>query len=69
MLTHHRVLKIEEKDFFKWNFRKVHDLESEKRNSKHGMNNFVAFYFNGRVLNSIHTEDGQNVVISQFFYW
>jgi hypothetical protein len=69
MLTHHRALKIEEKDFFKWNFRKVHDIESVIKNANHGMNNFVAFYFNGRVLNSILTEDEQNAVISQLFYW
>jgi len=35
----------------------------------HGRDNFVAYYFNGKVLNWVLPEEEQNAVISQLFYW
>jgi hypothetical protein len=69
ILAHHRALKIEDKDLYTWKFKKVKYLESVIKIADHGMNDFVAFYFNGKVLNYGVTPDEQNAVINQLFYW
>ncbi len=69
ILTHHRALKIEDKDFDMWKFMKVHEIESVIQIANKGSDNFVAYYFNGRVLNYGLPEEEQNAVIYQLFYW
>jgi hypothetical protein len=68
-LRHHRALKIEDKDFTAWKFKKVYELESVIQIADRGSDNFVANYFNGRLLNYGLTEKEQNAVINQLFYW
>jgi hypothetical protein len=69
MLSHRRVMKVEEKDFSRFDFRKVYDDESVIRNTVNGRDNFIAYYFNGSVLNLVLSEKELNAVISQLFYW
>jgi hypothetical protein len=68
-LRHHRALKITDKDIIDWKFMKVSDLESVILIANHGRDNFIAHYFNGIVLNYGVTEEEQNAVINQLFYW
>jgi hypothetical protein len=69
ILTHHRALKIEDKDFYVWKFTKVEELESVIKIADQGRDNFVANYFNGKVLNYGITYKEQNAIINQLFYW
>lgn len=69
ILTHHRALKIEDKDFAVWKFIKVYEIESVMQIADRGRDNFVAYYFNGIVLNYDTTEKEQNAIINQLFYW
>lgn len=69
ILTHHRALRIEDKNFYVWKFIKVYDLESVIKIADKGKNKFVAYYINGTVLNYGITEKEQNAVIYQLFYW
>jgi hypothetical protein len=69
ILIHHKALRIEEKDLYVWKFRKVHDLESVIKIANRGRDNFVAYYFNGKVLNYGLTDKERDAVISQLFYW
>jgi len=68
-LTHHRSLKIDDKDFAMWKFIKVYELESVIQNTDRGRDNFVANYFNGTLMKYGFTEKEQNAVINQLFYW
>jgi hypothetical protein len=68
-LIHHRSLKIGEKDLATWKFKEVHEMESVIQVANRGSDNFVAHYFNGRVLNYGLTDQEQNAVINQLFYW
>lgn len=69
VLTHHKALKIEDKDFYTWKFIKVFELESVIHFADQGRDNFVAHYFNGIVLNDGISDKEQNAVINQLFYW
>jgi len=68
-LSHHRAVKITDKDFVDWKFIKVTELEVVIHNADLGRDNFVANYFNGTVLNSVITDIEQNAIINQLFYW
>ena len=68
-LTHHRALKVTDKDIIVWKFIKVSEVESVIHISDRGRDNFVANYFNGTVLIPGCTEKEQNAVINQLFYW
>jgi hypothetical protein len=68
-LTHHRSLKIDDKDFAMWKFIKVYELESVIQNTDRSRDNFVANYFNGTLMKYGFTEKEQNAVINQLFYW
>ena len=68
-LMHHRAIKITDKDIKVWKFIKVTELESVIYVADRGMNNFVANYFNGTVLNFGITYKEQNAIINQLFYW
>lgn len=68
-LAHQRTLKTEEKDIDSWKFIKVKDIESVMQIADRGKDNFVAYYFNGILLNYGITEDEQNAIINQLFYW
>ena len=68
-LTHHRALKIDDKDFVMWKFKKVTELESVIHVADRGRDNFVANYFNGTVINYGITDIQQNAIINQLFYW
>ena len=69
ILTHHRTLKFEDKDLIAWKFIKVYEVESVIQVANRGSDNFVANYFNGKVLNYGLTGKEQNAVINQLFYW
>jgi uncharacterized protein (DUF3820 family) len=68
-LRHHRALRITDNDIIDWKFIKVTELESVINVADRGSDNFVANYFNGRVLNYGLTDKEQNAVINQLFYW
>jgi hypothetical protein len=68
ILTHHRSLKIQDKDFAECKFIKVYYSESVVRIADGGRDNFVANYFNGTVMKYGFTENEQNAVINQLFY-
>jgi hypothetical protein len=69
ILVHHKVLKIDNKDFFASNFIKVSEVASVTQIANHGVNYFVANYFNGVVLNYGIPENERNAIINQLFYW
>jgi hypothetical protein len=69
ILAHHKALKTEEKDIIFWKFIKVPEIESVLQIANQGKDNFVAYYFNGVVLNYGITENEQNAIINQLFYW
>jgi hypothetical protein len=69
ILAHHKALKTEEKDIVKWKFIKVEELESVVQIANRGKDNFVAYYFNGILLNYGIPEKEQNAIINQLFYW
>ena len=68
-LSHHRVLKISDKDIVDLKFIKVTELEDVIHTATSGRDNFVANYFNGTVLNSGISDIEQNAIIDQLFYW
>jgi hypothetical protein len=69
ILTHHKVLRIKEKDIGASKFIKVDLIESVLNIAGRGKNNFVAYYFNGIVLNIAVTDKEQAAIINQLFYW
>lgn len=69
ILIHNRALRISEKAFLTWNFKKVDIPESMIKIADRGRDNFVAYYFNGIVLNYGIKEAERNAIINQLFCW
>jgi len=69
ILSHHRTLKITDKDILDWKFIKVSIVENVVLNANQGRDKFIANYFNGTILNYGVTDKEQNAVINQLFYW
>jgi hypothetical protein len=69
ILVHNRTLKVEEKDIELWKFMKVSEVESVIQVANKARDNFIAFYFNGTVMNYGIPEKERNAVINQLFYW
>ena len=69
ILWHHRALKTTDMDILTWKFIKVSEVESVVINANQGRDKFVANYFDGIILNYGITEEEQNAIITQLFYW
>jgi hypothetical protein len=69
ILSHGRTLNIPDKAFAVWHFKKVYESESVIKNANRGRDDFVAFYFNGVVLNFGFTDLEKYAIINQLFYW
>jgi hypothetical protein len=69
ILAHHKVLTIENKDYSESNFLKVSELESVIQVANRGSEYFIAYYFNGVVLNYGITDEERDAIINQLFYW
>ena len=69
ILMHNRKLKIRDRDFDLWSFMKVFEIEKVVLAANRGRDNFIAYYFNGSILNYGITDDERNAIINQLFYW
>jgi hypothetical protein len=69
VLEHKRELKISDEDLNKWHFFKVSEPESVIMIANRGLNNFIAYYFNGVALNWGVTDEEKYAIINQLFYW
>jgi len=68
-LRYNRALKVADKDLEKWHFIKVKVLTDVIVNANKGVDEFIAHYFNGTVLNYGIPVDEINAVINQLFFW
>lgn len=69
IIIHNRKLKIHDKDFDLWSFMKVLEIEKVVLAANRGRDNFIAYYFNGSILNYGIGDDERNAIINQLFYW
>ena len=68
-LIHHRTLKIRTNPFEILNFIKVTEQERVDVSANQGENEFIARYFNGRVLNDEVPLIERYAIINQLFFW
>ena len=69
ILVHHRTLKIDIKANAMLDFIKVPEMEDVIHNANSGVDNFIAHYFDGVMLNYGISDKEENAIINQLFYW
>ncbi len=69
ILSHNRSMRIKDRDFLKWKFIRVTEVESVDLVANEGRDKFVDHFFNGVVLNYGIPEEERNSIINQLFFW
>ncbi len=69
ILAHNRTLKINIKANEMLDFAKVPEIEDVIRNANSGVDNFIAHYFDGVMLNYGISAKEESAIINQLFYW